>query len=396
MRAQDIFNLSIRAFRTRPTRTGLTILGMGVGFAAVVVLVGFGYGLQQIMLERIIFGEALLSLNVTNPASKIVTLTQEKINEISKIENVERVSPLAAFPSLISFQNISTNITLNGVNEDYFSLAGIKILNGEFFKKGEKDKVVVSTTVLKLFNKQAEEILNQPVKFKVLLTKPGTEEKEEIALPYTYFVKGVIENPLPIVFIPLSELTSQFSFPYYESARVKVAQNKFLSEIQTKIIEMGFNVTALSKTVEQANKVFRAIQFTLGLFGAIALIVSAIGMFNTMTVTLLERTNEIGIMRTIGASSKDIMMMFLGESTLMGFCGGVVGIIMGVSVGKLINFLLNLVAVRMGGVAIKLVIFPIPFLLFIILFSFVMGFLTGLFPARRAASLNPLEAIRYK
>jgi ABC-type antimicrobial peptide transport system permease subunit len=98
MRAQDIFNLSIRAFRTRPTRTGLTILGMGVGFAAVVVLVGFGYGLQQIMLEKIIFGEALLSLNVSNPASKIVTLTPEKIEEISKIENVERISPLASFP----------------------------------------------------------------------------------------------------------------------------------------------------------------------------------------------------------------------------------------------------------------------------------------------------------
>jgi putative ABC transport system permease protein len=175
-----------------------------------------------------------------------------------------------------------------------------------------------------------------------------------------------------------------------------VTQNKFLNEVQAKIIEKGFTVTALSKTVEQANKVFRAIQFTLGLFGAIALIVSAIGMFNTMTVTLLERTNEIGIMRTIGASSTDIMMMFLGESTLMGFCGGVVGIVMGVSIGKLINFLLNLVAVKMGGVAVKLVIFPLPFLAFVLLFSFVMGFLTGLFPARRAASLNPLEAIRYK
>jgi putative ABC transport system permease protein len=396
MRVQDIFNLSIRAFRTRPSRTGLTILGMGVGFAAVVVLVGFGYGLQQIMLEKIIFGEALLSLNVSNPASKIVTLTPEKIDEISKIENVERVSPSAGFSGIVSFQEISTNITLNGVKEDYFSLAGIKIFAGDFFKKEEKDKAIISTTILRLFNKKPEEMINQPIKLKVLLTKAGTEEKEEILLSQTYFVKGIIESPLPVVFIPLSEITSQISFPYYESVRVKVSQNKFLNEVQNKIIEKGFLVTALSKTVEQANKVFTAIQFTLGFFGAIALIVSAIGMFNTMTVTLLERTNEIGIMRTIGASSMDIMMMFLGESTLMGACGGIVGILMGVATGKLINFLLNLVAVKLGGVAVKLVVFPIPFLLFVFLFSFVMGFITGLFPARRASKLNPLDAIRYK
>jgi putative ABC transport system permease protein len=396
MRVQDIFNLSIRAFRTRPSRTGLTILGMGVGFAAVVVLVGFGYGLQQIMLEKIIFGEALLSLNVSNPASKIVTLTPEKIDEISKIENVERVSPSAGFSGIVNFQEISTNITLNGVKEDYFSLAGIKIFAGDFFKKEEKDKAIISTTILRLFNKKPEEMINQPIKLKVLLTKTGTEEKEEIPLSQTYFVKGIIESPLPVVFIPLSEITSQLSFPYYESVRVKVSQNKFLNEVQNKIIEKGFLVTALSKTVEQANKVFTAIQFTLGFFGAIALIVSAIGMFNTMTVTLLERTNEIGIMRTIGASSMDIMMMFLGESTLMGACGGIVGILMGVTTGKLINFLLNLVAVKLGGVAVKLVVFPIPFLLFVFLFSFVMGFITGLFPARRASKLNPLDAIRYK
>jgi putative ABC transport system permease protein len=396
MRLQDIFNLSIRAFKTRPTRTGLTILGMGVGFSAVVVLVGFGYGLQQIMLEKIIFGEALLSLNVSNPASKVITLTAEKIDEISKIPNVEKVSPVASFPGLITFQDISTNITLNGVKEDYFSLAGIKIFAGDFFKKDEKDKAIISTTVLKLFAKKPEEILNQPIKLKILITKPGTEEKEEIPFPQTYFIKGIIENPLPIVFIHLSEIISQIFLPYYESVRVKVTQNKFLNEVQKKIIEKGFVVTALSKTVEQANKVFTAIQFTLGLFGAIALIVSAIGMFNTMTVTLLERTNEIGIMRTIGASSTDIMMMFLGESTLMGACGGIVGILMGFSIGKLINFLLNLVAIKLGGIPVKLVVFPIKFLFFVFLFSFVMGFITGLFPAKRAASLNPLDAIRYK
>ena len=134
----------------------------------------------------------------------------------------------------------------------------------------------------------------------------------------------------------------------------------------------------------------------LALFGGIALIVSAIGMFNTMTVTLLERTNEIGIMRTIGASPSSIKVLFLSESIVMGFLGGIVGIIIGVGGGTLINFLLNTLATRMGGMAISLFRFPLVFLSFIAIFSAVMGFFTGVFPARRASSLNPLDAIRYK
>jgi ABC-type antimicrobial peptide transport system permease subunit len=168
-----------------------------------------------------------------------------------------------------------------------------------------------------------------------------------------------------------------------------------LDAVEAQIIEQGFIVTALSKTVDQANKIFRGVQVTLALFGGIALIVSAIGMFNTMTVTLLERTKEIGIMRTIGGSPLNIKVMFLTESVLMGFLGGLVGIGIGVGGGLSINFLLNMVASRLGGAAMALFRFPIPFLLFIAIFSAVMGFVTGLFPSKRAGSLNPLDAIRY-
>ncbi len=132
----------------------------------------------------------------------------------------------------------------------------------------------------------------------------------------------------------------------------------------------------------------------LALFGGIALVVSAIGMFNTMTVTLLERTKEIGIMRTIGGSPLKIKVMFLMESVLMGSLGGLVGIAIGVGGGLTINFLLSALATRMGGVAMALFRFPLGFLLFIAIFSMIMGYVTGLFPSKRAGSLNPLDAIR--
>jgi putative ABC transport system permease protein len=119
-------------------------------------------------------------------------------------------------------------------------------------------------------------------------------------------------------------------------------------------------------------------------------------MFNTMTVTLLERTAEIGIMRTIGASSGDIVILFAAEATIVGFLGGVVGILFGVGIGEISNGLLSLVASNFGGESVRIFRYPLTFLVFIATFSAVVGFMTGMFPARRAAKINPLDAIRYK
>jgi len=119
-------------------------------------------------------------------------------------------------------------------------------------------------------------------------------------------------------------------------------------------------------------------------------------MFNTMTVTLLERTKEIGIMRTIGASPNDVKYLFVSESVIVGFLGGVTGIMMGVALGLAVNLMLNVLASQFGGQAVSLFAFPLDFLTFIALFSAAVGYLTGIFPARRASTLNPLDAIRYE
>ncbi len=398
MRIQDTIRLSTRMFKTRPTRTWLTILGIGVGIAAVVVLVGLGYGLQGILLEKIVFGEAMLSLNVATPPSRAVIIDKEQLDYFSKIENVEDVAPLASFTSLVTFRDLTGSIFLQGVSSNYFRYAGVVAGQGQLFIEEENDQVVMTAAALKLFEVKAEEAIGKTVRFKVFIPRTDKpDEMQEIPLNRDYKIKGVIDDTSNIIaYIPMSEFTSQFAIPYYERARIKVTTNEFLNIVEAEVLERGFIVTALSKTVEQANKIFQGVQFTLALFGGIALIVSAIGMFNTMTVTLMERTNEIGIMRTIGGSPSSIKVLFLSESIVMGFLGGLVGIGIGVGGGLTINLILNTIAKRMGGVAISLFSFPIMFLLFVAAFSAFMGFLTGVFPARRAASLNPLDAIRYK
>ncbi len=382
-------------FRTRPARTWLTIFGIGVGIAAVVVLVGLGYGLQGILLEQIVFGDAMLSLNVITPPSKVVVIGKDELSDLRRIDNVEDVAPLASFTSQITLEGLNGSAMLNGVDHKYFRYAGVVAKEGELFSRNESDSVVLSSAALKLFDKAPEEIIGRMVTFKVFVPVEGSEESQELPMNKEYKIKGIIEDETSIfAYIPLSEFDSRFKVPFYEKARVKVSNRDFLDEVELKVIEKGFIVTSLSKVVDQANKIFTGIQVMLALFGGIALVVSAIGMFNTMTVTLLERTKEIGIMRTIGGSPLKIKVMFLTESVLMGTLGGLVGIAIGVLGGTVINLILNVVASQMGGTAMRLFRFPLWFLAFIAIFSMIMGYLTGLFPSKRAGSLNPLDAIR--
>ncbi len=402
MRAADIAKLSTRAFKTNPTRTWLTILGMGVGTGAVVTLVGLGFGLQNIILEQIVLGDTLLSLNVTPPPARSVVLNPQSVQEFMEIEHVKDVAPMASFAALITFEGLTGNTFLQGANPNYFRFTGTKETAGRLFTDGTVDEdrsgVILTSAMLKLFEvEDPESALGKQVSFRVFVPKEGTNETTEMEIKKRYTVVGISsEESRPGATILLDELASQLAVAEYERVQVRVEEVGFLDQVTAALVERGYGVTALSKTVEQANKIFQGIQAVLAVFGGIALVVSAIGMFNTMTVTLLERTGEIGIMRTLGASSNDIKILFVSEAIIVGFLGGMVGIAIGVGIGFSLNTMVNVAASSFGGKSVALFSYPATFLIFIASFSAVVGFLTGVFPARRAAALNPLDAIRYK
>lgn len=401
MRLQDLAQLSTRAFKTNPMRTWLTILGMGVGTGAVVVLVGLGFGLQQIILEQIVFGETLLSLGVSTTGSEALALTDETVRDFESQEEILDAAPLARFPALVTYKGLTGNVFLQGAEPPYLRYAGVTATEGEVFtdeNAEDTESVMLSPAVIKLFGiDDPAAFVGERVTFRILVpAENGTDEVNEILIDKEYIVRGITkEEGVLNALVMLPELRSHIGVEEYERIQVRVATNEFLPVVEERLIEAGYRVTALSKTVEQASKIFQGIQAVLAVFGGIALVVSAIGMFNTMTVTLLERTKEIGIMRTIGASPSDIKWLFVSESIIVGFLGGVTGIIMGVFLGGSINLLLNFVASQFGGQAVSLFSFPLWFLTFISLFSACVGYLTGIFPAKRASTLNPLDAIRY-
>ena len=404
MRVQDLAQLSTRMFKTNPLRTWLTILGMGVGTGAVVVLVGLGFGLQKIILEQIVFGETLLSLGVSSTGAQGLRLTPETVAEFEAKEGVQDAAPLARFPALVTYKGLTGNVFVQGVEPPYLRYAGVTASAGEVFEEEDADdtnSVMLSPATLKLFgiaDDEVESFIGERVSFRLLVpADDGSDDVNEIIIDKEYTVRGITKEEGTLnVLMMLPELRNYVGIDEYERIQVRVDTNENLPLVEEVLIEEGYRVTALSKTVEQASKIFQGVQAVLATFGGIALIVSAIGMFNTMTVTLLERTKEIGIMRTIGASPNDVKYLFVSESVVVGFLGGISGIVMGVAFGMSINIFLNIVAGQFGGQAVSLFSFPLDFLTFIALFSAGVGYLTGIFPARRASTLNPLDAIRYE
>ena len=398
MRAKDLLKLSTRTFRTRSGRTALTVLGISVGIGAIVTFVSLGYGLQKTMLEQITTAESLLSLDVTTPQEEIISLNKEKITEISEIPEVEKTSPLAILSGQMSLGNLTSDTLFYVCSPSYFKLGGIIAKEGELFQEEDKKKIVISSAVLKSFNLEFEQALGMEAEITLFKSKK-TELGEEIEVfprEESYQIVGIIDEEIAgFVYMPIGTL-ADLQIEEYSQVKVKVAQAELIEEVKGKIIDMGYSVLALSETIEEANKIFTGIQVVLALFGLVALSVAAIGMANTMTVTLLERTNEIGVMKAIGASSKDVGRMFLAESVIMGLFGGVGGITLGFLVSGIFNWGINVVAERLGGQSIDLFFTPLWFIFFIVVFSTLVGFFSGIFPARKAMKMNPLEALRYK
>ncbi|MDA3815074.1 MAG: FtsX-like permease family protein, partial [Patescibacteria group bacterium] len=356
-----------------------------------------------------------LSLDVTQE-NEAVKLNQESVSEIEGIENIAGVYPLLTQDSQLNGNKLTSSAKVNMVNPNFFSLEGMTVSQGDFFKEGEDDKLVMSLATLQLLDINQDSFKDIDIVVKI---KEKEEQEQEVTgntnekndsgekisqkivtpaqyVERTYQISGIIEDTSSsYIYIPDSSV-SDIEFKEFDKIKVKVNSTNNIEQARNKIIEKGFYVSSVSETVDQARQVFTIAQIVLSLFGIIALVVSAIGMFNTMTIALLERTQEIGIMKAIGASSFDIWKMFLTESMMIGFFGGFIGLIIGFSASQILNFGINWLAGAFGGAEVQLFFIPIWFVVFIIAFSTIIGLITGFYPARRAARLNALEALRYK
>lgn len=380
----------------------MTILGMSIGIGAILFLVSLGYGLQNTLLEKITTSDSLLTLDVEKDKSQPVNLNEESIQKIKEIYGVSEISTSYPLESKGKIGELTADLPVTVVDLLYLKLGGTKLKTGELINDSNINGIIITSSVAQIFEKDPEEIIGQPISFVFSLPKnennesAGENEKNKEYVPENQFtVMGVLESDDSAIYVNEKALT-ELKTPSFGQIKVKCQENKEMTGVREQITALGFSVSSLSETIDQANKIFRIIKIVLMLFGIIALVVSAIGMFNTMTITLLERTEEIGIMKSIGASDMIISLMFIMEATIMGFLGGLMGILIGWLEGEIFNLIVNLIATHFGGEEVDLFYSPSWFVASVIIFSAFVGFLTGIIPAKRASSIDPLEALRYK
>ena len=391
--AWDLLKLSLRVFRTKPTRTILTILGMSVGIGTVVFLVSLGYGLQYILIGNLITSEdSLMTLEAAYPSESGKGIDLEKVAEIKTREEVDAVSPVTEFSGELSIAEGAPGIipVTRVVRASYFKFAGVYPDLGEVFDE-DNPGVVLSAQALKLLGLTVDEtIIGKEVTGKVYYPKPDGSTEEVLISKLQ--IRGIItdENESPLAYVPYSSVTKEPTV--LKSLLIKARNVDLVEPLRDKLEKEGFLISAKVDLVNQARKITNAITTVLMVFGTAALIVSAIGMFNTMIVGFLERIYEVGVMKSLGATDSDVQNLFLMESFIIGFLGGVSGVAIGMGGGALINFVMSTLSQNMGSKALTLFITPAWFAIATLVLSSCIGPISGYWPSRNASKLSPREA----
>ncbi len=397
MRFTDALKLALQNLWRTKFRSFLTILGVMIGISAIVAFVSLGVGLQKITSEQVAGMNILtiLTISQTPPSSTLEEgpkLTEEAVDKIKNLENVEVVTPSVNMPANALSTGTSAGAIVYGVDVSNINLEITGLTHGSQIQNGSSDEAIVSSALATAFSSTRENVLGKDITIKIL--KDSAEELDYQPKQLKLKIVGIDNNETTnMVYAPIGKIHDLIQFEKYSSIKVKVASSKDVDIVKDQIKKMGYQVTTIKDLIDQIDKIFLLAQIILGLVGGIGLLVSSLGIINTMTISLLERTHEIGIMKAIGASSQDIKKLFVFESALIGFIGGSAGVGIAVAFCKTFNFVLNLF-IQSTGQHLNVFVTPVNFALAMIAIAVLIAMFAGVYPTSRAQKLVPIDALR--
>ncbi len=400
MNYHEVFRYIFSNLYYRKLRTALTILAIVIGIAAIVVMISLGQGIKKSIDEslqrfspRTVFivpGDVRIGSSATALSGK---LYEKDVRALERIPEVEAVARLITSRASIEYKGTQINGVITGVDPDVFLVASpaFELEKGRFLKENDQNAVVLGYKI-------AKEGFDQPVE---LNSRIFINDK-----PYT--VIGIFKeqpqsvggNPNNFILLPYDEVKNKFK-AFVEKDEVSflnvvVREGYDVNEVARRMEEVlrishklprdekDFTVFSPELIQEQVNSITTIITAFLGSIAAVSILVGGINISNTMFSLVLERTREIGILKAIGAKNEDIAFMFLVESAVMSLIGGVFGLLISFFTGVILRY------------------FSVPYYtspeLYVgaLVFSFVIGIIAGYLPARRAANLSAVSALRYE
>jgi putative ABC transport system permease protein len=400
---RDSLSLVYRNVKQRKARSALTILGITVGIGAVIALISIGLGMQAAITEQLI--EMADVIMVTPGAQELGSLgsfgrfTDRDLNAVRRIDGVKDVVGMRGEIEDVAYRDQTFRLTVTGIDPD-----DIVAVFGETIQREEEDGMAAGRD-LRENDKQACEIgysiaydyFDEDIGVNDRLTINGSKFRVVGVLEKQGGFRAEVDSAIYVTTRDsITILDNEDISQLFVRVRDIEDAERIADEIEERIddnhkLDDFTSAMTMGSAIEQLESVFGILQVVLIAISSISLIVAAMGIMNTMLMSVMERTHEIGVMKAIGAKNRNILSLFLLEAGLVSLVGGLCGCILGVLGARAISFgiqtgfdveLAAVVepAVLLGGVAVAVVV----------------GMLSGLYPARKASKMSPVEAVKYE
>ncbi len=403
----DFFSLAIKNLRHRGLRSWLTLLGIFIGVTAVVSLISLGNGLQMAVASQLgVSSNELITVQAGGlsgygpPGSNVVDpLTQSDVDAIENLGSVENAvrrnidSGMIEYNDNVNFRYVGS-LPLNKEDRDLiYTQLDMEILSGRFLKVEDSGKVLLGN------NYQ-----NKPEEWGGKAVAPG---KTISVNGKNFQVVGILDKLGSIIsdnVVIMNENDMEDIFGFGDEADIIVVEPKNTDKLQktkediekllrkrrdVKEGEEDFEVSTPEATLSTVNSILGGVQAFIAIVALISVFIGAVGIVNTMTTSVLERRQEIGVMKSVGAKNSHIFLQFFIESSLLGLVGGIVGAIFGTLLGFIGMLGINSFLGTELTLDINLIL-----IFFTLLGSFIIGGLAGIIPAMQAAKQNPVEALK--
>lgn len=406
MRTTDLLEEIYLGVAANKVRSGLTMLGIVIGIASVIAMLSVGQGAKaQIQANIQSIGSNLLlvmpgaqrgaGVSVSSGRGSAQTLTRDDATALKTVPGVQAVAPEASRRYQVTASGKNTNTQIMGTTPDYLAVRNVTVASGAFFTESQlssraKVAILGPTTAEDLFGAGT-----MPVGQRIRL---NGMDFSVIGVTAAKGGSG-FSNQDDMIFIPISTMATFLSGSETVSTiGVQAQDQNAMSQVQTSVTNAllerhhiasvdraDFSVLNQSDLVSAASSVTDTFTTLLASIASISLLVGGIGIMNMMLTTVTERTREIGLRQAIGAEKNEIVGQFLGEAVLLTVLGGLIGILLGYGVSKVLSSLMQTPTVV--SLSSVLLAFGV---------SAGIGLVFGFYPAQRAARLNPIQALRYE